>query len=152
MNALVIYDSKFGNTRHIAEAIANALQDAYTVDLHAVTDPFEVPPALDLLVIGGPTHAHGVSQPMQLFLKSLPAGSIKDVATATFDTRFRKPRFIVGAASLGIAKRLRKHGARIVTEPESFFVESSEGPVEDGEIERAADWAREIATIAVPVG
>ncbi|MEX1157372.1 MAG: flavodoxin domain-containing protein [Thermomicrobiales bacterium] len=152
MNALVVYDSKFGNTRQIAEAIGGALGDRYDVSLQPVTDQPEVTQAISLLLVGGPTHAHGISQPMRQFLDNLPKDAVSNVAVATFDTRFHKPKLIVGAASDGIAKRLRKRGARIVTEPESFWVESGEGPLSAGEVERARTWARTLASADVPTG
>jgi flavodoxin len=152
MNALVIYDSKFDNTRQIAEAIGGSLREHYDVSVQPVANHPEVTPAIALLVVGGPTHAHGISQPMRAFLDSLPPDAVRDVSTATFDTRFRKPKWLVGAASEGIAKRLEKQGARLVTEPESFWVDSGEGPLSAGEIERAAAWARTLAPSTVPVG
>jgi flavodoxin len=152
MNALVIYDSKFGNTHHVAQAIGEALEDTYAVRVESVSDVTELPADLSLLVIGGPTHAHGISQPMKEFLAQLSTDKLRDVPVATFDTLFHKPKLLVGAASEGIAKRLRKQGARLVAEPESFWVESGEGPMEAGELDRAGAWAREIATTAaVPV-
>lgn len=153
MNALVIYDSKFGNTLHVAQAIRDGLADTYAVSIESVSDVTELPADLSLLLIGGPTHAHGISQPMKQFLERLPKDALRDLQVATFDTRFHKPRFIVGAASEGIAKRLRKQGARLVTEAESFWVKSGEGPMEPGELARATAWAREIVAAALePVG
>jgi flavodoxin len=152
MNALVIYDSKFSNTRQIAEAIGASLSELYDVSVKPVTDQPEVTPDVALLVVGGPTHAHGISQPMRAFLDALPPEAIRDIPAASFDTRFHKPKWLVGAASEGIAKRLRKQGARIVAEPESFWVDSGEGPLSAGEVERAEAWARTLLPSAVPVG
>ena len=61
--ALVVYESMFGNTRQIAEAIAAVLSERCTVQLVAVSQaPLEVHD-VDLLVVGGPTHALGMSRP-----------------------------------------------------------------------------------------
>jgi flavodoxin len=151
MNALVIYDSKFGNTQQVAEAIGGTLAERFNVSVQPVTDQPEVTDIISLLVIGGPTHAHGISQPMRQFLDNLPKNAVQDVAIATFDTRFHKPKLLVGAASDGIAKRLRRQGARIVSEPESFWVDSGEGPLSPGEAERARAWARTLVPSAVTV-
>lgn len=151
MNALVIYDSKFGNTRQVAEAIGDALREYYEVSVQSVADQPAVPQGISLLVVGGPTHAHGVSEPMRTFLDHLPQDAVRDLPVATFDTRFQKPRWLTGAASVGIAKRLRKHGALIVTEPESFWIETGEGPLATGEVERAAAWADTFIPAELPV-
>jgi flavodoxin len=151
MKALVVYDSTYGNTRQIAEAIGGALADRYDVHVQLVTNQPEVTQDVSLLLVGAPTHAHGISQPMRQFLDSLPQDAVRGMAAATFDTRFHKPKLLVGAASEGIARRLRKQGARIVMEPESFWVESGEGPLEAGEVERADGWARMLALSDVSV-
>jgi len=150
MNAMVIYDSKFGNTRYIAEAIGRSLGTTYDVSVQSVAEAPEVPRDINLLLVGGPTHAHGVSQPMQQFLNGLHADAVLGASVATFDTRFHKMKLLTGAASEGIAKRLRKRGAVIVADPESFFVTGGEGPLEEGEVERAGIWARHLIA-AVPV-
>ncbi len=65
---------------------------------------------------------------------------------AAFDTRFRWPELLSGTAARGIAKRLERKGARLIAEPESFFVEHKDGPLTEGELGRAASWARQLAT------
>lgn len=152
MKALVLYDSKFGNTRQIAEAIGLPLSAHYDVSVQSVAETTAIPQDIDLLVIGGPTHAHGISQPVQQFLSRVPGDVVRGTPVATFDTRFQMPKLLVGAASEGIAKRLRTQGARLVSEPESFYVTAGEGPLADGEVERAGAWARQLVETAVPVG
>jgi flavodoxin len=145
MQALVIYDSKFGNTRQIADAIGRPLGEQYIVRVQSIAETPVLPPNLDLLVIGGPTHAHGLSQPMKQYFKQVPDDAMRGLHVATFDTRFRKPKLLVGAASEGIAKQARKRGAQLVARPESFFVAGGEGPLEPGELERAGAWAQQLA-------
>jgi hypothetical protein len=170
MKAAVVYESWFGNTREVASAIANELGNEYDVLLLTVDDP---PPPLDevdLLVVGGPTHAHGLSSAMTRksalqqraeagaegvgvrdWLRRLsPAGGHR---AATFDTRIEKPVILVGSAARGIAKRLERHGFELVAPPESFFVVDTAGPLKAGELERAAAWAKSLAgrTVAAAV-
>ena len=64
---------------------------------------------------------------------------------AAFDTRAHKPALLVGSAAKGIARRLRERGYVLAAEPESFFVEGTPGPLEEGELERAAEWGRKLA-------
>jgi dienelactone hydrolase len=64
---------------------------------------------------------------------------------AAFDTRANKPVLLVGSAARGIARRLRDRGYRLAIEPQSFFVEGTPGPLEEGELERASEWGRTLA-------
>lgn len=148
MRATVICESSFGNTRAIAEAIAETLD----AEVLSAGDPIELE-EVDLLIVGAPTHVHGIpgersrkaavdqggsdGPGVRDWLDDLPHGQGR---VAAFDTRFDKPAFLTGSAAKGIAKRLRLHGFELVAEPESFFVLGTEGPLKDGELERAAEW------------
>lgn len=145
MNALVVYESRFGNTERIAQAIGAALDTGAPPTVASYEAVAEVPAGLDLVVVGAPTHAHGVPAEFKTFLDKLPDDALDGVAVATFDTRYRKPALLTGSAARGIAKRLGRKGARLVAPPESFFIEHSEGPLEQGEVERAAAWAHGLA-------
>jgi hypothetical protein len=168
MRALVVYESMFGNTRKIAEAVAEGLSG------HAETDVAEVgaaaAPADDvgLIVVGGPTHAHGMSRPgtrqgaakdaaqdlvtrgigVREWLGSLPAAR-GAMAAAAFDTRFDKPAWLTGSASRGAARQLRRCGYRLVVPPESFFVQASSGPLAPEELDRARRWGQALGTALV---
>jgi len=153
MHTTIVYDSEYGNTHKVAEAIAAELQDAGPVDvLNVRTTPLTVPAALDFLVVGGPTQIHRVSAPLRAQLDALPAHCLEGVRLATFDTRAQGPRFLTGAASHGIARALKKRGAKLVAAPESFLVGAKEGPLAEGELARAHAWAKhlvaELATLA----
>jgi menaquinone-dependent protoporphyrinogen IX oxidase len=64
MRALVVYESMYGNTHRIAEAIARGLRPAYAVRVVSVAGArYEHVGRYDLIVVGGPTHAHGMSRP-----------------------------------------------------------------------------------------
>jgi hypothetical protein len=166
MKSVVVYESMFGNTRTIAEAIAEGLREAGEVTLGSVDErsPDQVS-AAELLVAGGPTHGHGMARPnahqalakdassakygpvlageesLRGWLERLPAGR---TAAAAFDTRFAKPRWLTGSAATKIAQRLGRKGYEVVG-TESFFVQGGGGPLADGERERAAAWGRALA-------
>ncbi len=156
MKALIIYDSFFGNTEQVARAIGGALGNPEDICVNRVS---EVRPeqlqGLDLLIVGSPTRAFRPSEATQKFLKGLAPDALKGVRVAAFDTRMdvngSTPailRFfakIFGFAAQPIAKRLKKSGGELVTSPEGFIVKDTEGPLKDGELERAAAWARGIA-------
>lgn len=164
IRALVVYESMFGNTRAVAEAIAAGMADHAQVELVEVgRAPLSLGEDLDLLVVGGPTHAHGMSgretrrtamehavgpviSPrigLHEWFNSLR--SRPGVLAAAFDTRYDKPRWLTGSAAQGTSKRLRQHGYRPVAPPESFYVRGVDGPLVDGEVERARRWGQALA-------
>jgi flavodoxin len=153
MHSLVVYASTSGNTRAIAEAMAEALSGRGPVDLRRADDLAATVPDADLVLIGGPTEGHGMTPPMKRLLDRLPASSWDGRSVATFDTRLRWPRFLSGSAAADISARLTDAGARPVAEPESFLV-SMKPALEPGERERAAAWAIAMADAAMaqPVG
>jgi flavodoxin len=144
MNSLVIYASTSGNTQRIAESIADALRRRGSVELMSADEAPTVLPAADVILIGGPTERHTMTEPMARFLDRLAPESVSAIAAAAFDTRLRWPRLLSGSAADEIAKRLRAAGARLATRPESFFV-SMKPELEPGEIDRAAVWATQVA-------
>jgi len=80
------------------------------------------------------------------FLERLP--EVDGTAAACFDTRFDKSRILTGSAAKAMARRLGRRGYRIVAEPESFFVLDSEGPLKEGELDRARRWGASLGTAA----
>lgn len=164
MRALVIYESMYGNTHLIASSIAEGLRD------HAETAVAPVEEAdvtlvggADLIVVGGPTHAHGMSHAgtrkgavtaserpgstptldpdsagpgLREWFSSLGPVTI---GAAAFDTRFDLPAAFTGRASKGIARKLRHHGATLISDPQSFFV-TNENHLEPGEECGARVW------------
>ena len=142
MSALVVYDSMFGNTRQVAQAIGEALAERFAVQVIPAAEAVPLPADIDLLV-GGPTQAHGARPGMKALLATVTRGAIEGVRVAAFDTRFQMPRWLSGSAAGVIAGRLRRTGCEIVAPPESFFVaRAQEGPLLPGELERASAWAR----------
>lgn len=159
MKALVIYDSFFGNTEKIAQAIGQAIKEALGSDRLVETHPVgQVTPGtlegLDLLVMGSPTRGFRPTEAISKFLKALPQNHLEGVAVAAFDTRILLEtidssvlRFVVdkgGYAASTIAKALEKKGGKLLVPPEGFLVVDTEGPLKEGELERAAQWAREL--------
>ena len=143
MKSLVVYDSVYGNTEVLAKVIGRALAGEVEVKLAAETDPSELP-TVDLLVIGSPTQAGRPTQPIQGLLKSLP--DLTGVSVAAFDSRMSMwLARVFGFAAKRIAGAVKARGGTLVVPPQGFYVESKEGPLSDGEAERAADWARSIS-------
>jgi flavodoxin len=141
MNALVVYDSQFGNTEQLARAIARALGAAAQTRV-ATADAVEAEAiaGADLVVMGGPTQRRGLSPPVQALLDRIPPGALRGLSVAVFDTRYRMLRWVSGSAARVLAKRLRAGGATLLAPPASFFVERRQGPLEPGQVERATAW------------
>jgi hypothetical protein len=175
MKITIVYESMFGNTREVAQAIGDGIRAAQTdadvqcVDVADATP--ELIKATDLLVVGGPTHIRGMTSGFTRKLgvsgegKAEAAGEptheLEEDAegpgvrewfdglpklenggqAAAFDTRLPSP--MAGGAARGIARRLRRHGYRLVSDPEGFIVDESYGPLRPGEIDRAKQWGAE---------
>jgi flavodoxin len=152
MRALVVYDSVHGNTEQVAQAVAHALGLPESEARHVTEVEPEELPDLDVLVVGAPTHAFQPSPKTKQFLKSIPRGRLDGVRVAAFDTRISVEEtdsailsFMVklfGYAAKPIANRLKRRGGDLALPPEGFYVADTEGPLKEGELERAADWAR----------
>ena len=153
MKYMVIYDSVFGNTEKVAKEMGKALGVKKKAEVYKVdTIDFEKLNDLDLLIVGSPTRAFSPTPSTTAFLKGIPGNSLKGVEVAAFDTRFpmndKVPgilKFLVnifGYAAKPIADRLVKKGGTLVAEPEGFYVADSEGPLVEGELERAAKWVK----------
>lgn len=150
LKVLVVYDTVYGNTAKIAEALIEGIggnQESQLIKAQeASTDHFE---DVDLLLVGSPTHAGTFIEPVKKFLAGIPAGALKNVKAAAFDTSFDIQtqgaflRFIMktfGYAAPKIAKKLAEKGATVLA-TETFIVLETEGPLQEGEVERAKEWA-----------
>jgi hypothetical protein len=175
MLAVVIFESMFGNTQTIAGAVAEGLAQFMTVDVvevgrarTVVTDD------VDLLVLGAPTHAFGLSRqqtrddaagregarptaPWMGIREWLADADRRSASSraAAFDTRIRG--HVPGSAARAAARRLHRLGFRLIAAPESFYVTDVAGPLVPGETERAREWGARLgaaiaATAQTPAG
>ena len=170
MRAVVVYESMFGNTRQVAEAIADGLACSLIVETVPVIDATRsVCQGADLVVVGGPTHAWGMSWPSTrrgapLRLRNADSGlalepgadrgigvrewlsSFDWTATkaAAFDTRIASPVLFTGHASKAIGRRLVRQGLSMIAPPESFLVDKG-SHLMAGELERAQAWGASLA-------
>jgi flavodoxin len=141
MKILIVYDSTYGNTEEIARAIGEAITGEVKVLRVGEADPSET---FNLLIVGSPTHGGRPTQAIQDFTKRVPA--LNGAPVAAFDTRLSTGLVkIFGYAAGRIGKTLEKKGGILVKPPEAFFVKGTKGPLREGELERAASWAGEIA-------
>ncbi len=143
MKALVIYATHKGNTRRVAEAIANGLRSDGSAAVRSVDESPTIADE-DLIVIGGPTEGHHVIPELYEFLNRLPAGALTGRRVAAFDTRLDWPRWMSGSAADDIGRRVESLDAWNVVRPESFFV-SMVPEVRAGELTRARAWGAGLA-------
>ena len=160
MHAVVIFESIWGNTEQLARAIAAGIGEGTEV-IDAVTAPSALDEHVDILVVGGPTHAFSMSTEgtrtaaRDQGATQTPARGIREwiealssparaVPVATFDTRVVSPR-LPGSAAKKAMKRLVALVFRPIAKPETFGVHGYSGPVADGELDRAREWGSELA-------
>ncbi len=158
MNALVVFESMFGNTQAVANAVAEGLSERGGVRVVEVTDaPHSITHDVDLLVVGGPTHAFSMTRAnTRQSAVNQGADSEKaaqpgirewiadvaiadDVPVATFDTKVVKPH-LPGSAAHAADRKLRHRGLHHVARPETFYVTGTTGDLVDGELSRAKEW------------
>jgi flavodoxin len=160
MRALVVYETIWGNTGELARAIAEGLRSSEGVDevdvVEVASAPESIDPDVDLVVVGGPTHAFSMTtaktreSARQQGATAIPERGIREwldalavpsspMAVATFDTRTVKPR-LPGSAARKALKKLVSKGFRPVDHAVTFGVHGYSGPVVDGELTRAREW------------
>ena len=143
MNALIVYDSQFGNTERIAQCITSTLSEFGQARAARVGQVHSSElQGVDMLILGCPTQGMRQTPAMQSFITSIPRELLSGLCVVYFDTRFRGGFWKFSAAP-SMAKQLRTMGVELLVPPESFFVKSmkKEGPLLAGELERAAFWA-----------
>ena len=172
MRAVVVYESMYGNTRAVAEAIGEGLGVVHEVTVVPVghAGP-EVIDGAQLLVVGGPTHIHGMTRPRSreaaaeaahkpgstVVLEDgaegpgvrewLAALGHRNMLAAAFDTRMNGPAAFTGRASKGITRELSRADVHLMGRPQSFLV-TKENSLEPGELTRARRWGEELAAAA----
>ncbi|MFH0768744.1 MAG: flavodoxin family protein [Chloroflexota bacterium] len=144
MRALIVYDSVYGNTEKIAKTIGGAITGEARVLRVDEANPAELE-SIDLLIVGSPTQGGRQTKAIQEFFSKIPANALKNINVASFDTRLKtKLVKVFGYAAGRVADGLKDRGGNLIAPTEGFFVKSTKGPLLEGELERAADWAKAI--------
>ncbi|MDC5696648.1 flavodoxin/nitric oxide synthase [Intrasporangium calvum] len=166
MKALIIHESLFGNTKGVAEAIKRGLTrdkpDAASL-VRSDEAPGVIPEEVSLLIVGGPTHAFsmtrestrqdartkGAKEHVRLGIREWVEAVVPrpELPVLTFDTRV-KVRLMPGSAAKSAAKALRARGFRRAEQGETFWVADTDGPLNEGELERAEAWGEELGARA----
>lgn len=155
MKTVIIYDSYFGNTEKIANEIGKTISNSHEVEIHKVSNiSYSVLDGADLLIIGSPTRAFNPTKPISSFIKGIPSNKLQGIKATVFDTRMdvnivksKVLNFFVklfGYAAETMEKTLKNKGVQITAKSEWFYVLESEGPLKDGELEKASEWGKSI--------
>lgn len=144
MKTLVVFDSYFGNTQKVAEAIGANLEGAAVVKVSELTGE----ETFDQLVVGSPTRGF---RPTKATMDFLRGADLKGKSVMVFDTRIligdtdnRMLKQMIrwfGYGAEKMAKKAIRSGAEVVGKPEGFAVQDTEGPLKEGELERAVKWS-----------
>lgn len=152
MKTLLIYDSAFGNTKKIADAIKEGLEGE-VINLQAEEMNISHLKDCDLLIVGSPTQGGRPTEAVSNMLNKIPKGKLEGMGVAAFDTRFseKKQNFgfrilmkVIGFAAEKIASVLVNKGGKLIEDPQGFIVEKKEGPLRSAEFERARLWGSEL--------
>ena len=170
MRTVVIFESVYGSTRQVAEELAAVARRHGHVDVVRAEDAdVGALDGADLVLVGGPTHLHGLStrasrqsglvgpvidagagaQPgpdvpgpgLRDWFRAV--GRVEGIAAAAFDTRLAGPELATGRASRGIARRLHHFGFTEVAAPRSFLV-TRDNELVAGEAARARQWGESV--------
>jgi hypothetical protein len=176
MRALIVYESMYGNTHAVAESVAQGFRpedDVRVVPVSGATR--DLVDWADLLVVGGPTHAHSLSREVTRrtareaaakagsHLTMDPSaggpgvrdwfhgvGALGGKDAAAFDTRLDGPAMFTGRASRAIGRRLQQRGATVIEEAESFLIDR-DNQLLAGESERAVRWGETLSLLPVDI-
>lgn len=154
MTALIIYSSQFGNTEKIARAIGEGISSFEKVEVLPVAEAKVLDwNTIHILVVGSPTQGGRATKDLQDFLDAIPADALKNTKVAAFDTRFAEKDHgfglrllmrVIKYAAGKIAETLEQKGGQLVGPVEGFIVSKKEGPLAEGELERAKAWGKMI--------
>lgn len=146
----VVIASPCGVSDTIGRAVARAVDWSY--EHHArpanAVDPNEIrTPAV--VFLGGPTHRREMGESLRVFLNRMPDRMLTQSLFAAFDTRFHDSPIVTGSSARHIQRAIESRGGRNLVPGESFFVVRRDGPLREGEVERARVWASSVIALAV---
>lgn len=153
MKTLIVYDSVFGNTKNVALAMEESMkEDGEAAAIHVGKFHLGLLEGVNLLVVGSPTRGFKPTKEIAEFLDKMPAGQLNGMKVLAFDTRSDVKKidnkvlnFMVrhfGYAAEPIGDKLVKKGGTLAKQPDGFIVNDTEGPLRDGEIEKAKKWVK----------
>ena len=155
MKCLILFDSYFGNTEKIARAVGSAMAASLEVEVVRISElKADALSGVDVLIAGTPTRGFRASDAFKAYLKDMPPTKLQNIKVAAFDTRIALEDMdnkvghffikIFGYAAGPLTEQLKSKGGQVIVPGEGFYVKDTEGPLRDGEMERAEAWAGSI--------
>lgn len=149
VRVFVVYDSKHGNTKLVAEKIVEGIKESEGIET-AIGYANNVDPSkladYDAVLIGAPNHMGKPSRTISKFVDRLAKLDLKMKQTAVFDTYFVSQRNFEKAM-----KKLEKQISeklpswKLITHGLSIKVDTVYGPIADGELPKCVDFGKKIA-------
>jgi flavodoxin len=133
--AIILYDSVYGNTKKVAMSLSRGLEaGGLYVDSNSIED-FDIEKLnyYNIIGIGGPTHYHGASKNMKLFLNKIKHLKLQGKCGFAFETKgeFR----LAGSAAKRITRYLNKIKIEIIHPTITGIVLDQEGPLKDATLD-----------------
>lgn len=148
MKVIVTYESKYGNTKLVAEAIAEGMREVSgvetvlselsEVDLDKLID-------YDAILIGSPNHMGSATRGIRKFIDKIGKLNLEGKLTAVFDTCIARD-FEKAVKKMEKQIGEKVHGLKLVVSGLSIKVEGMKGPIVEGELPRCKDFGVKIAT------
>lgn len=145
MKAIVLYDSKYGNTEQVAKGICSGMKEVGFSSVECRRGSTVTPEELlstEIWILGSPTHMGGVSRNFKQMIKWMGGQDLQGIRGTAFDTRLENMK---GGASQRISEAMIRSGIQMLLDPESFIVKGRKGPLAEGEEARAISFGRRIA-------
>jgi len=148
IKGIVVFDTSYGNTEAIAKAISEALKESeIEVDTFYVKDAKKLSAKdYNCLILGSPTKFGTMSFAVKGFLGKVKSEEWMNKPFAAFDTE--NPENVErkeGSAAEKIAEKLRDKKMNQLLPVLKAVVLGWKGPLQEGEIERAKEYAKRVA-------
>jgi len=144
----IVYDTKYGNTKLVAEKIAEGMRELKGIETE-VSDAEEVDPKkiqdADAVLIGAPNHMGNPSRTIMKFIDKLGKLKLKPKDAAVFDTYMGKD-FEKAAKKMENRIREKAPALKLMTSGLSIRVDDMKGPITEGELPKCIDFGKKIAT------
>jgi len=144
---IVVYESKYGNTKLVAETIIEgmkqvkgietALNEVKEIDLHQIS-------SYDAILIGSPNHIGGPTRSIKKFIDKLGKLNLGEKRFAVFDTYLGKD---FEKAVKKMEKRINEKapGMKMITPGLSIRVQGMKGPIAEAELPKCKEFGKKLA-------
>ena len=148
MKVAVLYESKYGNTKRVAEAIVEEMKRVGGMEVTPTAlkgiDLDEIA-NYDLILLGGPTHFGGPTRGVGKLIDALGKLNMNGKSVAVFDTYLGED-FEKGVRKMEEQIRAKAPGLKLLAHGLSIRVEGMKGPIVEGELVKCKDFVKQLVT------